>query len=83
MNIAEELELKALDGKVRGGGGRKGDGEMALQSHQSIVPSPNAQKKIDTFEAKISSQEILFLSLKARRLPVGKLLLGNNTFLKI
>ena len=58
MNIAEELELKGLDGKVRGGGGGKGAGEMAQQSHQSIVPSPCAQKNNDTFESKISSQEI-------------------------
>ena len=62
LNIAEELQFKGLNGRDGGGGGGKGDGETSQPAYQSIIPSPFEQKKNDTFEAKICSQENSFLS---------------------
>ena len=40
LTIAEELELKGLNGREEGGGKERGDSEIPQHNYQSIVPSP-------------------------------------------
>ena len=62
LTIAEELELKGLNGREEGGGKERGDGEIPQHNYQSIVPSPHTYSKNGPFEKNIISQENSFLS---------------------
>ena len=61
LNLAEELELKGLNGKEEGEGGGYGETPQKKIDHPP-VPSRHTHKKNGIFETKISAPENLFLS---------------------
>ena len=61
LSIAEELELKGLNGREEGGG--RGDGETTQQhNYQNTPPSARTQKNHTSFETKTSTKKISFPS---------------------
>ena len=61
LNIAEELELKGLNGREGGGGEEVGDGATPQQKiYQPTVSSAQRQKNNDKFETKTSSKKTSF-----------------------
>ena len=87
LNLAEELELKGLNGKEEGYGEGVGYGETPQNKvHQPPVPNCHTQKKNGIFETKIETPKICFilsLILRTRSFLVCQVSFPSNSSVEI